>query len=443
MKTLREVAADLPAKASEKEINKTSHERFSRVRHESVTPPVKGGSWNWPMAEPNRPLSTMASESRALQELFATALSRCGDPSQGHRWALAIGHDEFSHGGMFSVADGRKNMNLSFAFLELGVHNILGDNALFTPVVVRHSWFKLIQGGLGAMFGKHLKLHLLSQTGLATAGATITVFGRNVLIVARTESIIADLDGHRMSLNSNGANGFKPCLRHCNMLKKNSGTAELDPANFVEVSYADPTRFRWQTNADVFAAADLVSAARARWTAGIMTKDRFEKLQMTCGLKFALRGILLDPELRRKVDAVGSAVIDWVHAGLQDGAFTMEAYLLVQAWETAASFQAACATLDMICAAKQGRVGSREGSAQLRRAHAERFRLHEEAHGTENILPKHRMMHRMRRARRGNASNPTAPHGKHGAPRASSICSATLDARQLCSANCTAHRSYL
>ena len=70
------------------------------------------------------------------------------------------------------------------------------------------------------MFAKYLKLHLLGPTGLATAGAPVTVDGIDVLMFARIEYMIADLDGHRMSMNSNSANGFRPCLRHCNVLKK-------------------------------------------------------------------------------------------------------------------------------------------------------------------------------------------------------------------------------
>ena len=471
LKTVREVEADLPANVTETEIKRVNHERFDLVRHELAMPLVNGGNWNWPLAEPNKLLALMVSESRALQDLFAAALSRSGVPSQESPWTLAIGYDEFCPGGMFSVADGRKSMNLSFTFLELGVFNIRSDNAWFTPVCVRHAWFKEIQGGWGAMFAKYLKLHLLGPTGLATAGAPITVCGTDVLIFASLDFMIADLDGHRMSLNSNGANGFRPCLRHCNVLKKDSGTAELDPAaNFVEVSCADPTRFRLHTSADVFTAADLVSAVHAQWTAGMMTKTRFENLQKTCGLKFEPDGILLDPELRRHVDVVDSTVIDWVHTALQDGVFTTEAFLLVQAcgevldigfgdlreymkdgWKfpawgrtkskelfrifdearspkedkirasasellgmyalirhfverhlldvaaegfqrQTASFQAACATIDLISLVKQGRVGLREGSVQLRRAHAEHLRLHIEAYGTANILPKHHMM---------------------------------------------------
>ena len=103
LKTFREVEADLPAKITRSEVNRANHERFERVRHELDIPPVSGGIWKWPLAEPNRLLAMMESESRALQELFAAALQRCGDPSQERPWSRVLGHDEFSPGGMFSV----------------------------------------------------------------------------------------------------------------------------------------------------------------------------------------------------------------------------------------------------------------------------------------------------------------------------------------------------
>ncbi|CAK0872035.1 unnamed protein product [Prorocentrum cordatum] len=157
---IREAAADFPAEATRQEINGASHERFERVNHELNTPLVSGGSWSCPLAEPNRPLSMMASGSGALRELFAAALRRCGAPSRGRPWTLAFGHDEFSPGGA----------------LGLGVHNIRSGNAWFTPVVVRRSWFR--------------------------------------------QFMIADLEGHRASLNSSGASCFRPRMRHCIALEK-------------------------------------------------------------------------------------------------------------------------------------------------------------------------------------------------------------------------------
>ena len=141
--------------------------------------------------------------------------------------------------------------------------------------------------------------------------------------------VIADLDGHRMSWNTNGANGFRPCLRHSKVVKKNSGTVEVDPA-FVEITCSDTLRFGANTCADVYRNADALIEARARVAAGAMTQGRFQNLEKVFGLKCAPRGVLVDPDLRDILDVVDGSVIDWVHTALQDGTFTIEATLLVQ-----------------------------------------------------------------------------------------------------------------
>ena len=93
-------------------------------------------------------------------------------------------------------------------------------------------------GERGVVFRSSARLHLLGPSGLATAGAPVVVNGRPVLIYATPEYVIADLDGHRMSWNTNGANGFRPC--------------------FVEITCSDTLRFGANTCADVYRNADAL-----------------------------------------------------------------------------------------------------------------------------------------------------------------------------------------
>ena len=278
LRLARQMGDDLPTVVSRKHVHKSNHARFDSICHLEPILLRSGAYWNWPIAEPSRLLTLMISESQVLHDLFAQALAR-GAPSQTSPWTIVIGYDEFSPGGMFSVGDARKSMNLSYTFLELGHGNTRSDNAWLTPVTVRHTWFDKVDGGWGSMFRQFLRLLLLGPQGFATAGAPVVVGGRHVLIFATIKYMIADLDGHRMSLNSNGANGFRPCLRHCNVLKKNSETAALDPASFVEITCCDPSRFQSANSADVFYNADVINEAHARWSAGRMTKARFKNLE--------------------------------------------------------------------------------------------------------------------------------------------------------------------
>jgi len=328
---VQSVAPDLPSTVNRHRLQDANFARFDAVRHTMQVPLADGGSWDWELADPNMLISLMVRESEVLQDLFGRAIAR-HRPSQENPWTLIIGYDEFSPGGMFDVANDRKSMNLSFTFLQLGEHNIRSDNAWFTPVVVRHSKVCAADGSWGAMLRDYLHLQLLGPSGLTTAGVPVTIEGEHVLIYASLDYMVADLDGHKQGLDVKGANGYRPCLRHMNVLKKNSGTVELDPAaSFVEITCAEPNRFKKFASSDIYDAADSLRVAHESWIAGHMTKARYENIKKVLGLNFAPKGILLDRELRAKIDVIGSTVIDWVHCELQDGVFTVEVTLLLQA----------------------------------------------------------------------------------------------------------------
>jgi len=328
---IQSAGPDLPRTVNRHRLQDANYARFEVVRHTMQVPLTDGGSWDWEFADPNMLISLMVRESDVLQDLFGRAIAR-HRPSQQNPWTLIIGYDEFSPGGMFDVANDRKSMNLSFTFLQLGEHNIRSDNAWFTPIVVRHSKVCAADGSWGAMLRNYLRLQLLGPSGLTTAGVPVTIAGEDVLIYASLDYMVADLDGHRQGLDIKGANGYRPCLRHMNVLKKNSGTAELDPAaSFVEISCAEPNRFKKCASSDIYEAADSLRVAHESWIAGRMTKARYENIKKVLGLNFAPKGILLDRELRATIDVIGSTVIDWVHCELQDGVFTVDATLLLQA----------------------------------------------------------------------------------------------------------------
>ena len=147
----------------------------------------------------------------------------------------------------------------------------------------------------------------MGPIGLETAGVSVTLGGEDVLIFASLEYMIADLDGHRAGLDWKGANGYRPCFRHMNVLKKNSETVEEGPiAGFVEISCPDPTRFKACEATDIYAAADSLAEAHGRVQARAMTADRFDKLQNVLGLRFAPEGVLLDASLRGIADLLDS-----------------------------------------------------------------------------------------------------------------------------------------
>ena len=57
------------------------------------------------------------------------------------------------------------------------------------------------------------------------------------------------------------------------------------------------------------------------------------------------------------------------------------------------SFQAACATIDVITLVKQGRLSLAEGAVLLRQSHSQHMRKHIDAYGEGHIVPKHHFMY--------------------------------------------------
>ena len=123
IQAFRDLGDDLPDNVNRWSMTDANHARFKSVAYVEKMQLEEGGSWDWEMAEPNKLLTLMVSESSVLQGLFAEAVRRRA-PSISNPWTLVIGYDEFSPGGMFDTDNDRKSMNLSYTFLELGEHNI-------------------------------------------------------------------------------------------------------------------------------------------------------------------------------------------------------------------------------------------------------------------------------------------------------------------------------
>ena len=309
-----------------------NHSTFDQLSHVEEVPTVDGGTWQWELVDPSRLLSRLVSESPPLAELYAAACSS-SPPSQASPWRLIVGFDEFTPGNKLQADNRRKCMNVSFSFVELGPHAIQEDWTWVTPVCARSSRIESAVGGWSAMLASWLRLLLIGPHGLSTVGAPLDLGGgRQVMLYARLSNLLSDGDGHRQALDWKGASALKPCFKHPNVFKRGSGLAHRRPG-YVEISCSDPDECRSWTGAEVCAAMDLLILSKERVAAGTMTKSRFDELSKAHGLNANPRGLLADRLLRPWVDPVATCTYDWVHSMLQDGAFTKEAFLFVQACE--------------------------------------------------------------------------------------------------------------
>ena len=116
-----------------------------------------------------------------------------------------------------------------------------------------------------------LERMLFGQSGLSTVGLPIKVGGPDRLLFAKLTNLLTDGDGHRMGWDWKGASSLKPCWKHFNVFKKDSGLAYRKPG-YDEIDCTDPALLRSWSASQVYFAADAVAEAAGKYAAGVMSK---------------------------------------------------------------------------------------------------------------------------------------------------------------------------
>ena len=204
---------------SRRSLQAANTELFEKHRIVEQMPRTAGGVFDWDLLQPNAWLAALVANSPGLQSLFQKALAR--SPMTAERpWRLVLGFDEFTPGNKHALETRRKNMVLSFTFLELGQEAISNGEAWFTPVVLRSNVITELQGGWSACLNRFLQHQLLGRDGLATGGVPLLIQGQHIALFARLSNLLSDGDGLRMALDWRGASSLKPCIKHYNVFKK-------------------------------------------------------------------------------------------------------------------------------------------------------------------------------------------------------------------------------
>ena len=221
-------------------------------------------------------------------------------------------------------------MVLSFNFIELGSELLSRADTWVTPLVIRHTMLEAISGGFSRVLRDFLKLQLLGPNGLLTGGVPLMVNGAPLTIFAKVQFLLGDGDGLRLALDWRGAASLKPCFRHGNVWKAGSGMAHRIEGH-VEHTCADPSLFKTTSAREFEQIVDHLILAKNQWSAGLMTKANFEKLQKVAGMNCNPSSFFADPELRPHVKPTEIVTVDWMHSLLQDGMLTVDACLFLQA----------------------------------------------------------------------------------------------------------------
>jgi hypothetical protein len=137
-----------------------------------------------------------------------------------------------------------------------------------------------VDGGWSYMMRLFVERILYGPSGMSTVGVPLLIGGQERILFAKLTNLLSDGDGHRMGWDWRGAASLKPCWKHFNVFRKDSGLAHRMPG-YVEIDCSDPALLRSWTASEVYFAADSVAAAAAKVAAGTMTKGDFQEHEKT------------------------------------------------------------------------------------------------------------------------------------------------------------------
>lgn len=303
---------------------------FNDVRH-SVRAPLKDGSeFQWQFADHMLLIQLTLQESHELRVRFKLCF-REHPCSRDAPWDLVFGFDEYVPGDKLNFDNRKKLMCGYFNFANLGQTHLSQAATWFTPMALRISTISEVEGEWSHLLGVFLRQLFFGPAGFATAGVPIVIDGTTYILYARLKVLISDGDGLRSALCWNGASSIKPCIRHWNVLKRDTDlSSRLD--GYCEVSCHDPAQFKYSSE-KLTQSVELVAAAHRRWKAGLASDGLYERIVKTEGFHYVEGGLPFDEELRDRLDLWSAVRIDWVHSAMQEGALTIECHAFIGSWE--------------------------------------------------------------------------------------------------------------
>ena len=105
--------------------------RHARLQSMATTIPIpmpKDKVWSWVICHPGHLVTRLASESEALQALFASALERA-PCSMDRPWSLVVLFDEYAPGNKLKLDNRRKDLNVANAQIPHHTQNLARMNA--------------------------------------------------------------------------------------------------------------------------------------------------------------------------------------------------------------------------------------------------------------------------------------------------------------------------
>ena len=240
-------------------------------------------------------------------------------------WSLVVAHDEITPGNVLRPDNARKFTSFYFTFAEFGDFAVRHESVWFHVGVLRSTVVKEVIGGLSCALRLLLRAFTMESHGF-TDGVLLPLDSGPTLLFAKLRIHLGDEAALSQGLSIKGASGIRPCLKCCNVLKKDSGLAHRRPLDLVEVSCSDTSRFVQNTDRSVWQQYDRLVALDSH-----SSRAEMDRQQKAVGMNINANGVLADMALRPHVGPVSTMTYDWQHTFLSNGVASQEMFMFLEA----------------------------------------------------------------------------------------------------------------
>ena len=187
---------------------------------------------------------------------------------------------------------------------------------------IRSSLVKLLPGGVPQLMKNILYVFWPIEGNSFANGITIHVNKIPIIVHGIFAGFLADEKAHKEITGTKGASGSKICITCSNVFNRVKAGALV--AGTVCIACCDPSQFKYNTNADVYAAYDYIAD----------NLDNRLDLEQFLGLKYEPHGLLHDAHIRTFYKPVDHTLRDWQHTVVGGGVANVECARLLAAFKT-------------------------------------------------------------------------------------------------------------
>ena len=238
LKEILELAQNVKGGFSQSNLSKIQTQIKDELGHEICLKLKNGKEYKWLVFHPAKLVQYLSRHSSNFRGAYERALAAKPATPQTP-WKCIVGFDEFTPGSRNRPMNHRKVMVVNMSFAELGDEVLDCDDSWLTPIVVRTTLLKHVQGGWSAMAKEFFRLLLFAdEGGLMTSGMIVPDVG---VVFGKLYKILGDGDGFRLLMDWRGARALRPCLKCTNTVAKNS---DLIGPGTIDITCSDTSLFK-------------------------------------------------------------------------------------------------------------------------------------------------------------------------------------------------------